>query len=252
MNPKFQELSDVLKIVNRDKVTHSEMTDFFNTFVKAMREVKLQMSKFVVENRDEVLKKLNVSITEMKIVRDKLSSEFNDLPLEEIRGIAQKVARDLTEMRTLSKAIPDIKPLLKQISMLRASIPTIEDIENDLPKLGTQVRNALELLRGEDRLNVSAIDGVDEMFKEIKKLIAAQNKLGSISVRTTTGSSSGVGAWSTPAETPDGIITVFTVGGSAPTDVSSDGVLLFEGVGYTYAAGQITLSNAPTQSVRYR
>lgn len=67
-------------------------------------------------------------------------------------------------------------------------------------------------------------------------------------------SGGGVGAWSTPVETPvsDGSVTVFTVGSSAPTDVVSDGSFLYNGAGYTFAAGQITFTNGPTQFVRYR
>lgn len=61
-----------------------------------------------------------------------------------------------------------------------------------------------------------------------------------------------VGIWHTPPETPDGTITVYTVGASAPTDVVADGATLFQGQGYTFAAGQITLVNPPVYYVRYR
>lgn len=64
----------------------------------------------------------------------------------------------------------------------------------------------------------------------------------------------GVGAWSTPPEAvaSDGSVTVFTVGATAPTDVVSDGIMLYNGFGYTYAGTQITLDNGPTQYIRYR
>lgn len=61
----------------------------------------------------------------------------------------------------------------------------------------------------------------------------------------------GVGTWSTPPETPDGTTTVFTVT-AEPTDVVADGIQMFDGVGYTYAALQITFTNAPSLYVRYR
>jgi hypothetical protein len=71
---------------------------------------------------------------------------------------------------------------------------------------------------------------------------------------TVTSASSGVSTWSTPVEpvAADGSTLVFTVGASAPTDVVSDGIMLYEGAGYTYAGGQITLTNGPTQFIRYR
>lgn len=61
-----------------------------------------------------------------------------------------------------------------------------------------------------------------------------------------------VTAWSTPVETPNSVLLTFTVGASAPTDVVADGILFFNGFGYTYAAGQVTFINPPTQYVRYR
>lgn len=67
-----------------------------------------------------------------------------------------------------------------------------------------------------------------------------------------TGGGGGITGWSTPPETPDGSTTVFTVGSTAPTDVVVDGVMLFEGQGYTYSGTQITLTNPAAQYVRYR
>lgn len=62
----------------------------------------------------------------------------------------------------------------------------------------------------------------------------------------------GVGAWTTPPETPDGSISIFTVGAVPPTDVIADGIMMFDGVGYTFAAGQIIFINPPAQYVKYR
>lgn len=46
-------------------------------------------------------------------------------------------------------------------------IPTIDAIEGDLPKLGEKIRDGLELLEGENRLDKSAIKGLDEELKKI-------------------------------------------------------------------------------------
>lgn len=59
-------------------------------------------------------------------------------------------------------------------------------------------------------------------------------------------------AWTTPVESPSGAILTFTVGSSAPTDIIADGLEFFNGNGYSFAAGQITFDNPPTQYVRYR
>lgn len=45
----------------------------------------------------------------------------------------------------------------------------IDKIELDLPKLGTSVRDGLELLRGDERLDSSAIKGLGQRFKKLSE-----------------------------------------------------------------------------------
>ncbi len=53
---------------------------------------------------------------------------------------------------------------------LKPFIPTIEDIENDLPKLGEKIRDSLELLQGDERLDISAIKGLKENIDTLTNL----------------------------------------------------------------------------------
>lgn len=53
---------------------------------------------------------------------------------------------------------------------LKPFIPKIEDIEADLPKLGSPIRDSLELLQGDDRLDISAIKGVKEIGDRVANL----------------------------------------------------------------------------------
>lgn len=46
----------------------------------------------------------------------------------------------------------------------------IQKIERDLPSLATAIRDGLELLRGEDRLDKSAVKGLEEELKRIENL----------------------------------------------------------------------------------
>ena len=57
------------------------------------------------------------------------------------------------------------------ISEVTEQIPTIEDIEKDLPKLGEKIRDGLELLQGDERLKIEAIDNLREELDELKKKI---------------------------------------------------------------------------------
>lgn len=52
---------------------------------------------------------------------------------------------------------------------LKPFIPTLEQLEQDIPKLGESIRDSLELLQDEDRLDIKSIKGVDELEKKIQK-----------------------------------------------------------------------------------
>lgn len=53
------------------------------------------------------------------------------------------------------------------IAELLPLIPTIEEIEADLPKLGEPIRDGLELLKGDERLDISAIKGVGKRLAKL-------------------------------------------------------------------------------------
>lgn len=54
-----------------------------------------------------------------------------------------------------------VKRATEQVSkQLKDSIPTIDQIEQDLPKLGESVRNSLELLKDDERISSDAIKGL--------------------------------------------------------------------------------------------
>jgi hypothetical protein len=100
---------------------------------------------------DELKKKLNIKdgYTPIKGV-DYFDGEKGDTPEIDTENIA-------LEASTI--ALEKIKP----------SIPTIEQIELDIPKLGQPIRDSLELLQGNERLNIDAIKGLED-YDEISKL----------------------------------------------------------------------------------
>lgn len=66
---------------------------------------------------------------------------------------------------------------------LEPFIPKIEDIAKDLPKLGERIRDGLELLQNEERLDKSAIKGLEEEFKSLERQIASIPRGGGASRR---------------------------------------------------------------------
>ena len=83
----------------------------------------------------------------------------------------------------VNPSISDITELV--VETVTPLIPTIEDIKNNIPVIGERVRDSLELLQEEDRLDASAIKGLDKFVRTdspsyvgttgIKELVAGTN-----------------------------------------------------------------------------
>lgn len=152
-----QHFQNVLDFVKKLKVNNEEYrTDLETRYedrVKAiedrysgdMGKINEEVSKFAKEEITKMLSEVQKKLEEVKDGRDGLDAD------EEM--ILEKATEEATK-----NATENIKPL----------IPKIEDIEKDLPKLGNRIRDGLELLEGEERLDISAIKGLKELLSDLE------------------------------------------------------------------------------------
>ncbi len=172
---------------------------------------------------------------------------------------------------------------LHLLSLIRPLIPTVKDGDPGKPGKDGSPDNPEEIVAkiniSKKKIKLRMIEGIEALFPEggrYTKYSTSTQKLTDIpseivfglgltatidstgKITITAASSGGIGAWNTPSQTPlpDGSVTVFTVGSSAPTDVLVDGVIYPSGTVWTFLAGQITISigdgAGPTQFIRYR
>lgn len=145
------------KMVDEYQNTINQMKDDNETTLGNLKKWALQrVGDLFIKNN--INNKLSEKLQEVNI---KLA-ELNTIKAPSTRDVVDEVA-SIVEERILVK-IPEQK------SIELPKIPTIEDIEADLPKLGLEIRNALELLQDDERLDSSAIKGLDELIKKVEKL----------------------------------------------------------------------------------
>lgn len=108
-------------------------------------------------------KKLNITVDiKAEELRKKLNIKDGITPIKNVDYFDGKDAVVDTDKLALDAskiAAEQLKPL----------IPSIEQIELDLPKLGEPIRDSLELLDGDNRLDKNAIRGLDD-YDEVSKL----------------------------------------------------------------------------------
>jgi len=142
-------------------------------FEAKMKKV-LDLVKTLVKNNAETAKRAEVKAEQAL----QAVSEQHDLSVSELKTQTNELfVRDkLNQMNSETKAkFDELNRLLdEKIADIKdgevgAKGDTGESGRDGSPDMGKSIRTKLELLRGEERLDVSAIDGLEERLKEIGK-----------------------------------------------------------------------------------
>ena len=153
----FKKVLDYLKRMEQKLNLEIEMLE--NKYIKIVnsikanygsdiKEIKKETKDYCQKEVSDIIKKVNAKMAEVKDGVNGLNAD-----VDEVARMASEIARG------------EVLPL----------IPKIEDIEKDLPKLGVAMRDGLELLKGDDRLEISAIKDLKKELEEIREL---KGKLG--------------------------------------------------------------------------
>lgn len=166
---KIEKLQKLLEIANEDFATPDDLLDVSEGLLSVITYEKERVDKLIAESKDndrtekqEILKTLNAKEQSLKYLISELGRSYSD----DNEQISNKFSK---EVKRLERKIPnkvDLTELYQEIETLRAGInsfPTELTLNNEA------VRDGLELLQGDERLDVSAIRGIDEMFAEVSK-----------------------------------------------------------------------------------
>ena len=238
-----------------------------NEFKTISESVKTAVSRMENENKGNVTQELETAKTELENNMNKMLLEHEAMMSEATSKIDSiKNGENGKDGQGI-----DEQAVVQQIISLMP-IP-----EEETPE---EIRDMLETLEGNERLDISAIKGVDELKDQMKVtqtvtggargmflyingvkqgIVSMMNIVGTgvatsvvggLLTITITGGSGG-SSIETPTGTVDGSNLIFTVT-QTPLYTIVDGISKFSGVHYSYSAGTITLfaDNAPTQYIK--
>lgn len=261
----LEKIKMLMEVANSDSPSKEEVAKVIASIVKIIAEQKREFNQQISE-----LERIVRNVKTQK-------GEKGDKP----------TAKEL--MTLITPLIPDVKDGEDGKSPDPIEVAKIveEEIIDDLPKYGEKFRDGLEILRGDERLDKSAVKGIEEIEENIKKINITYQGHGGSGLRgielyvdnvskgliqflnlvegtgvtlshavvgerhdVTISSTGGTGGgWETPVGTVDGSNTSFTVS-NEPETVMADGATYTDGFGYTYLAGTITMDIAPKQWIR--
>lgn len=224
--------------------------------------------KEIPENisKSEFLKYLTIIIALMKKVKDQTKGEKGDMGssgevgpmgpmgaqgfpgLDGVNGIDGRDGRDGKDAEV------DLESLASQASELAltevlAVVPTLQELEADLPKLGEPIRDALELLPEGEKLKIEAIENLREELDDLKKRILAKNGMGFV------GGGGGGRIMKAYDLSPlfDGVTKTFnlpTMWRIIGVHMTNDLAVLRENIDFTYTPTSITFTSEIDASTR--
>lgn len=173
MQEDLQNLQTLLSALRKDHLGREEFLKEFErvlAFVKQLKDTNRQvisgayervnlLALRLKENNEQDIEKAK---REMAGLIEDYLSKVETATNQKIREVDEKVkelkngidGKDADEQAIADKVLREVQS------------PIIEKIEKNLPKLGEPIRDALELLAGDQRLDKSAIRGLDELLEK--------------------------------------------------------------------------------------
>ena len=173
MQEDLQNLQTLLSALRKDHLGREEFLKEFErvlAFVKQLKNTNKQvisgayervnlLALRLKENNEQDIEKAK---REMAGLIEDYLSKVETATNQKMREVDEKVkelkngidGKDADEQAIADKVLREVQS------------PIIEKIEKNLPKLGEPIRDALELLAGDQRLDKSAIRGLDELLEK--------------------------------------------------------------------------------------
>jgi len=218
-------------VVDFSKKSDDKLVEAVGKMLNAFKELSDKNKNDNELSKSELIALIKSEVSKMLSTSQSKNDEI-DIKVSQIKdGVDGK---DADEEVIVGKVLGQIK------------IPEIQEIKNDLPKMGEQIRDALELLSGDERIDASAIKGIKEN-KNLGRVSGGGLNVGSWAIRTIDNELVGTG---------DGIETDFdinhTPSPSTSLHVKVGTVELFLTEDFTYSAKTITFLTAPPNGAKIR
>lgn len=179
---KLERLNKILEIANEDYATPDDLIALSEALLGVITTHKAQLDKVIadekaeyVKEKQDIVKLLNEKEKSLKYLISELGRAYSD-------DNAITSAKFAKEVKRLEKKIPskiDLTEIYSAIESLKAGInsfPTELTINNEA------IRDGLELLQGDERLDKSAIKGLDELIDDLRS-IAGKGQPQAVGVR---------------------------------------------------------------------
>lgn len=172
---KLEKLQKLLEMANEDYVTPDDLIQMSEGLLGIINAEKTRVNKAISDGKDEdeqAKQDLVATLDRKEQAVKHLISELGRAYADNDNIISAQFSK---EVKRLEKKIPtktdltEINAIIESLQRGLASFPTELTINNEA------VRDGLELLEGDERLDKSAINGLEEWYAEILALASKKN-----------------------------------------------------------------------------
>lgn len=179
---KTEKLAQLLKMLD-ESLTREEFVASFENVVKLVIESERKLSERIDRKTSEAKEALGeIQDTHkeiMKRIEEENSSSFSNMKrwaMEQVTNLFTK-NRIAERMEAIDKKLGQVDERLEEMKDIKAPVPGVdfrlpEDGKDGSPDTPEKVRDKLENLEGEERLDVSAIKGLQEEIKKLKSIVS--------------------------------------------------------------------------------
>jgi len=160
MSTRIEQLAKIVQDANSGLASYSDVKKLVDVLLNTINSFKKEVNDNVAKNTGKIADDI------VKI--NKLIAEFEDNVNSKIANSDNNSNKNSVELKHLASKLPNSAEILKKVEdVLSALKKELNDIETRLTS--DNIRNALELLEGDDRLRASAISGLDKLISQAVK-----------------------------------------------------------------------------------
>ena len=241
---KLEKLSKLFELVNEEYATPDDLVKFTEGILGIIEVEKKQLNTLIEKTGDKVDAQSQAALAKLTSQEEKLKSLITKVESVAKEALSQATESLLSDIKRVEKKIPtktDLSDLYREIAEIKDSFNTLP---TELTMNNEAVRDGLELLQGDERLNVSAIGGLDEKLSELSTTTKShETNFGRVirSVRAGTGVT-------VDASDPNNPVVSSTGGGGGHV-IEDEGTPLTQRANMNFVGAGVTVTDAGGKTV---
>ena len=170
MPKELTQKQSLFKEMMEDSMTKSEVIEIAKKLIAHIKKIDDRNKKDLSAMNSYITEASNNAKNDTSNSFDELKNKITSLVDKHVLDSSTAIGGKIEDLDLKMSEIRDGKDADEEVVAEKVrdmiEIPQIEEIKDDLPKMGDEIRDGLELLQGDERLDVSAIKGLGDRLNE--------------------------------------------------------------------------------------